>query len=145
MSEKGKKKEKVIGIDLGTTNSVVSVMEAGDVKVIPTAEGGNLIPSVVHFTDPNTRAVGVIAKRQVVSDPENTVSESKRDMGSDIRYNIPNAGKEFTPQEIAAMVLQKARSDAEAYLGEKVEQAVDMGAQQQTAAPKHPAHLVICP
>ncbi len=115
-------KEKIIGIDLGTTNSAVAVMEAGDIKVIPTAEGGNLIPSVVTFNEDGTRSVGVIAKRQMVSNPETTVSESKREMGSDLKYEIN--GKKYTPQEIAAYILQKARSDAEAYLGEKVNKAV---------------------
>jgi molecular chaperone DnaK len=112
----------VIGIDLGTTNSAVAVMEGGEIKVIPTAEGGNLIPSVVTFNDDGTRAVGVVAKRQIISQPEKTVSESKREMGSDKKYKI--GGKEYTPQEIAAFILLKAKSDAEAYLGHEVKQAV---------------------
>ncbi|MHA2502513.1 MAG: molecular chaperone DnaK [Candidatus Kariarchaeaceae archaeon] len=116
------KKEKVIGIDLGTTNSVVSVLEGGEPKVIPTAEGGNLIPSVVNFAEDGTRSVGVIAKRQIVSDAENTLAETKRDMGTDMKYTI--RGKEYTPQEIGAFVLQKAKADAEAYLGEEVKKAV---------------------
>lgn len=115
-------KERVIGIDLGTTNSVVAVMEGSDVKVIPTAEGGNLIPSVVVFNEDGTRSVGVIAKRQMVSNPDRTVSESKREMGSDHKYDID--GKKYTPQEIAAFILMKAKSDAEAYLGVEVKKAV---------------------
>jgi len=124
MSEntKSTKKERVIGIDLGTTNSVVSILEQGDPKVIPTAEGGNLIPSVVHFNEDGTRSVGVVAKRQVISDSEHTLSETKRDMGSDTKYKIRD--KEYTPQEIGAFVLQKAKADAEAYLGEEVQKAV---------------------
>lgn len=112
----------VIGIDLGTTNSAVAVMESGEVKVIPTAEGGNLIPSVVTFNEDGTRSVGVVAKRQIISQPERTVSEAKREMGTDKKYKIGD--KEYTPQEIAAFVLQKAKADAEAYLGHEVKQAV---------------------
>lgn len=116
------KKEPVIGIDLGTTNSVVSILEQGEPKVIPTAEGGNLIPSVVNFASDGTRSVGVIAKRQIVSDAINTVAESKREMGTDKSYEIH--GKKYTPQEIGAFILQKAKSDAEAYLGQTVNKAV---------------------
>ena len=116
------KKEPVIGIDLGTTNSVVSILEQGEPKVIPTAEGGNLIPSVVNFASDGTRSVGVIAKRQIVSDAINTVAESKREMGTDKTYEIH--GKKYTPQEIGAFILQKAKSDAEAYLGQTVNKAV---------------------
>ncbi|MEK9715985.1 MAG: molecular chaperone DnaK [Candidatus Heimdallarchaeota archaeon] len=116
------KKEPVIGIDLGTTNSVVSILEQGEPKVIPTAEGGNLIPSVVNFASDGTRSVGVIAKRQIVSDATNTVAESKREMGTDKTYEIH--GKKYTPQEIGAFILQKAKSDAEAYLGQTVNKAV---------------------
>ncbi|MHA2089663.1 MAG: molecular chaperone DnaK [Candidatus Kariarchaeaceae archaeon] len=120
------KKEKVIGIDLGTTNSVVSVMESGEAKVIPTAEGGNLIPSVVTFEEDGTRSVGVIAKRQMVSNPKRTLYETKRDMGTDTKYTIEIDGetKEFTPQEVGAFVLMKAKADAEAYLGHEVKKAV---------------------
>ena len=116
------KKEPVIGIDLGTTNSVVSILEQGEPKVIPTAEGGNLIPSVVNFASDGARSVGVIAKRQIVSDATNTVAESKREMGTDKTYEIH--GKKYTPQEIGAFILQKAKSDAEAYLGQTVNKAV---------------------
>ncbi len=117
-----KKKEKVIGIDLGTTNSVVSIVEAGEVKVIPSAEGGNLIPSVVTFNEDGTVAVGVVAKRQMISQRDRTIAESKRDMGTSKKYKIGN--KEYTPQEIAAFILQKIKADAEAYLGEPVKKAV---------------------
>lgn len=116
------KKEKIIGIDLGTTNSAVAIFENGTPVIIPTAEGGQLIPSVVSFNEDGTRSVGVVAKRQIVSMPDSTVSEAKRDMGTEKRFNI--FGKEYTPQEIAAFVLMKAKSDAEAYLGEKVTKAV---------------------
>jgi len=116
------KKEKVIGIDLGTTNSVVSVLESGEPKVIPTAEGGYLIPSVVSFNADGSRAVGVIAKRQIISNPNKTLSETKRDMGTDKKYKIDD--KEYTPQEIASFVLMKAKADAEAYLGHDVKKAV---------------------
>ena len=97
-------------------------MEAGDPKVIPTSEGGNLIPSVVNFAEDGTRSVGVIAKRQIVSDSEHTLAETKRDMGTDTTYEV--RGTKYTPQEIGAFVLQKAKADAEAYLGEEVKKAV---------------------
>ncbi|MHA2029730.1 MAG: molecular chaperone DnaK [Candidatus Kariarchaeaceae archaeon] len=115
-------KEKVIGIDLGTTNSVVAIMESGDVKVIPSSEGGDLIPSVVKFNDDGTRTVGILAKRQMISFPESTLAETKRDMGLSTKYKVD--GKEYTPQEIAAFVLQKIKADAEAYLGESLTKAV---------------------
>ncbi|NIS81847.1 MAG: molecular chaperone DnaK [Anaerolineales bacterium] len=137
---------KIIGIDLGTTNSVVSVMEAGDPSVITTAEGGRLCPSVVAFTPAGERMVGQTAKRQAVVNSENTVYSIKRFMGrrydevetergmvsfevvkgpsDDVRVKIPATGREYTPQEISAMILAKLKNDAEAYLGEKVTKAV---------------------
>jgi molecular chaperone DnaK len=135
---------KVIGIDLGTTNSVVSVMEGGDPVVIPNAEGGRLTPSVVAFTKDGERLVGQVAKRQAITNPENTIFSIKRFMGR--RYNevgqeiklvpykvlsgqsdlatVEVRGKRYSPPEISAMILQKLKADAEAYLGEKVTQAV---------------------
>jgi len=137
---------KIVGIDLGTTNSVVAVIEGGDPVVIPTAEGGRLCPSVVAFTKTGERLVGQTAKRQAVVNPENTVFSIKRFMGrhynetaserpmvpykvvegkaGDARVRIPMNGKEYTPQEISAMILGKLKADAEAYLGEPVTQAV---------------------
>ena len=137
---------KIIGIDLGTTNSVVAVMETDGPKVIPTAEGANMCPSVVAFTKNGERLVGQLAKRQAVVNAENTVYSIKRFMGrhydevateremvpfkvskgsaGDARVTIPMTDKEYTPQEISAMVLQKLKKDAEAYLGESVEKAV---------------------
>jgi molecular chaperone DnaK len=137
---------KIIGIDLGTTNSVVAVMEAGDPTVITTAEGSRLAPSVVAFNKNNERLVGQTAKRQAVVNPENTVFSIKRFIGKrydeveherkmvtydvvkgaagDARVKIPQTGSEYSPQEISAMVLAKLKADAEAYLGEKVTQAV---------------------
>jgi molecular chaperone DnaK len=142
MAEKTKK-EKIIGIDLGTTNSCVAVMEAGKPKIIPTSEGENLLPSVV---EPIKNLVGRIAKRQIIVNPKNTIFSIKRLMGrrfsdksvrSDIQWLpykiikgknnlavIEVEGKQFTPQEISAKILQKAKTDAEAYLGEKVKKAV---------------------
>lgn len=113
---------KVIGIDLGTTFSCVAVMEGGEAVVIPNAEGGRTTPSVVGFSKTGERLVGQVAKRQAVSNPERTVISIKRHMGSDYKVNID--GKEYSPQEISAMILQKLKADAEAYLGSKVEQAV---------------------
>ena len=113
---------KVIGIDLGTTNSCVAVMEGGEAVVIPNAEGSRTTPSVVGFSKTGERLVGQVAKRQAVSNPERTVTSIKRYMGTDHKVNI--VGKNFTPQEISAMILQKLIADAEAYLGEKVEKAV---------------------
>ncbi len=137
---------KIIGIDLGTTNSVVAVMEGGDPTVIPTAEGGRLLPSVVAFSKSGERMVGQTAKRQAVVNSENTVYSIKRFIGrhydeveeerkivsyeavkgpsGDVRVKVPATGKEYAPQEISAMVLAKLKQDAEAYLGEAVTQAV---------------------
>ncbi|HNB53112.1 MAG TPA: Hsp70 family protein, partial [Anaerolineales bacterium] len=137
---------KIIGIDLGTTNSVVSVMEGGDATVITTAEGSRLCPSVVAFNKNGERLVGQTAKRQAVINPENTVYSVKRFIGKhyeeaeparklvsyqivrgpagDARVKLPQTGREYSPQEISAMVLAKLKADAEAYLGEKVDKAV---------------------
>ncbi len=137
---------KIIGIDLGTTNSVVAVMEGGETVVIPTAEGSRLAPSVVAFTKNGERLVGQPAKRQAIVNPENTVYSIKRFMGrrydevaterkmvsynvvagpsGDARVRLPVTNKDYTPQEISAMILAKLKADAEAYLGEKVTQAV---------------------
>jgi len=112
---------KAIGIDLGTTNSVVAVMEGGEPVVIPNAEGNRTTPSVVAFVK-NERVVGEIAKRQAITNPDHTISSIKRKMGSDYKVNIE--GKTYTPQELSAMIIQKLRQDAENYLGEKVSQAV---------------------
>src|SRR5512147_1187250 len=131
---------KVVGIDLGTTNSVVAVLEAGEPVVITTAEGGRLVPSVVAFTKNGERLVGQTAKRQATINPENTFFSIKRFIGrnydeteveremvpfkvtkgsrSDVRLASSQTGKEYAPQEISAMVLQKLKTDAEAYLGE---------------------------
>lgn len=108
---------KVIGIDLGTTNSVVAVMEGGEPVVIPNAEGSRLTPSVVGFSKTGERLVGQLAKRQAVSNPHRTIVSIKRHMGSDYKVTIDD--KSYTPQEISAMILQKLKVDAEAYLGEK--------------------------
>ena len=139
---------KIIGIDLGTTNSVVAVMEGGEPTVIPSAEGGRTVPSVVAFTKAGERLVGQLAKRQAVTNPTNTVYSIKRFMGR--RFDDPETahskelvpykverdprsdgirvaladGKSYTPPEISAMILQKLKTDAEAYLGEKVTDAV---------------------
>lgn len=114
---------KVIGIDLGTTNSVVSVMEGGEPTVITNPEGSRITPSVVGFTKDGQRLVGQLAKRQAVSNPDRTISSIKRHMG-DPNYKVTIDDKSYTPQEISAMILQKLKSDAEAYLGETVTQAV---------------------
>ena len=113
---------KVIGIDLGTTNSCVAVMEGGEAVVIPNAEGNRTTPSVVAFSKSGERMVGQTAKRQAITNPDRTISSIKREMGSDHRVNID--GKSYTPQEISAMILQKLKSDAEAYLGQPVTEAV---------------------
>jgi len=113
---------KVIGIDLGTTNSCVAVMEGGEPVVIPNAEGNRTTPSVVAFSKTNERLVGQVAKRQAITNPERTIISIKRDMGTDRKVRIDD--KEYTPQEISAMILQKLKADAESYLGEKVTQAV---------------------
>ena len=135
---------KIVGIDLGTTNSVVAVLEAGEPVVITTAEGGRLVPSVVAFTKGGERLVGQTAKRQSAINPDNTVYSIKRFMGrayadvaqekvsyqvvagpnGDARVKIPQTNQSYTPQEISAMILQKLKKDAEAYLGEPVTQAV---------------------
>src|SRR5215210_55635 len=139
---------KIIGIDLGTTNSVVAVMEGGEPTVIPSAEGGRTVPSVVAFTKTGERLVGQIAKRQAITNPQNTVFSIKRFMGRRsgdaevtkagelVPYKVERDsksdgikvtladGKSYTPPEISAMVLQKLKTDAEAYLGEKVTEAV---------------------
>ncbi len=137
---------KIIGIDLGTTNSVVAVMEGGDPVVITTAEGSRLLPSVVGFSKNNERMVGQVAKRQAVINPDNTIYSIKRFMGrhydeveaerklvpyqavrgpsGDVRVKLPVSGREYSPQEISAMILGKLKADAEAYLGEPVTQAV---------------------
>jgi len=113
---------KIIGIDLGTTNSCVAVMEGGEATVIANAEGNRTTPSVVAFAKDGERLVGQVAKRQAVANPDNTVISIKRDMGSDTKVKL--SGKEYTPQEISAMILTKLKNDAEAYLGEKVTEAV---------------------
>ncbi len=137
---------KIIGIDLGTTNSVAAVMESADAVVIPTAEGSRLLPSVVGFNKNNERMVGQVAKRQAVVNPDNTIYSIKRFMGrhfdevdsersmvpftitrgsaGDARVKIPVTGREYSPQEISAMILSKLKTDSEAYLGEPVNQAV---------------------
>ena len=113
---------KIIGIDLGTTNSCVSVMEGGEATVIPNAEGHRTTPSVVAFSKTGERMVGQVAKRQAVTNPDRTISSIKREMGTD--YKVTIDGKKYTPQEISAMILQKLKADAEAYLGEPVTEAV---------------------
>ena len=113
---------KVIGIDLGTTNSCVAVMEGGEAVVIPNTEGNRTTPSVVGLNNSGERLVGQVAKRQAITNPHNTVASVKRHMGTD--YKAHMGDKEYTPQEISAMILQKLKSDAEAYLGETVTQAV---------------------
>ena len=114
---------KAIGIDLGTTNSVVSVMEGGKPVVITNPEGSRLTPSVVGFTKTGERLVGQLAKRQAVSNPDRTIASIKRHMGEK-DYKVSIDGKDYTPPEISAMILQKLKADAEAYLGETVTQAV---------------------
>ena len=113
---------KIIGIDLGTTNSCVSVMEGGEATVIPNAEGHRTTPSVVAFSKTGERMVGQVAKRQAVTNPDRTISSIKREMGAD--YKVTIDGKKYTPQESSAMILQKLKADAEAYLGESVTEAV---------------------
>ena len=123
---------KVIGIDLGTTNSCVAVMEGGEAVVIANAEGNRTTPSVVAFSKTGERMVGQVAKRQAITNPDRTISSIKREMGSDHKVNID--GKAYTPQEISAMILQKLKSDAEAYLGQPVTEAVITGPAYFTAA-----------
>ena len=113
---------KIIGIDLGTTNSCVAVMEGGEAVVIPNAEGARTTPSVVAFAKSGERMVGQVAKRQAITNPDRTISSIKREMGSNYKVNIDN--KAYTPQEISAMILQKLKADAEAYLGSTVTEAV---------------------
>src|SRR5450759_1348253 len=113
---------KVIGIDLGTTNSCVAVLEGGEPTVIPNSEGGRTTPSVVAFSKTGERLVGEVAKRQAVTKPERTITSIKRKMGTSEKIKIDD--REYSPQEISAMILQKLKSDAEEYLGEKITQAV---------------------
>jgi molecular chaperone DnaK len=113
---------KIIGIDLGTTNSCVAVMEGGDPVVIANSEGSRTTPSVVSFQDGGERLVGQVAKRQAITNPDKTIMSIKREMGTDHKVTIN--GKQYTPQEISAMILQKIKADAEAYLGESVTEAV---------------------
>ena len=113
---------KIIGIDLGTTNSCVAVMEGGEAVVIPNAEGNRTTPSVVAFSKDGERMVGQVAKRQAITNPDRTISSIKREMGSN--YKVTIDGKSYTPQEISAMILQKLKTDAEAYLGQTVTEAV---------------------
>ena len=113
---------KIIGIDLGTTNSCVAVMEGGEAVVIANAEGARTTPSVVAYSKTGERMVGQVAKRQAITNPDRTVSSIKRHMGTD--YKVTIDGKAYTAQEISAMILMKLKADAEAYLGEKVTDAV---------------------
>ncbi|MGO1469092.1 MAG: molecular chaperone DnaK [Tissierella sp.] len=113
---------KIIGIDLGTTNSAVAVMEGGEATIIPNAEGNRTTPSVVAFTKDSERLVGETAKRQAITNPERTVQSVKREMGSD--YKVTVDGKDYTPPELSAMILQKIKSDSESYLGETITEAV---------------------
>ncbi|MBR5134511.1 MAG: Hsp70 family protein, partial [Clostridia bacterium] len=113
---------KIIGIDLGTTNSCVAVIEGGEPVVIPNAEGARTTPSVVGFKKDGERLVGRTAKQQAVSNPDRTVASIKREMGTG--YKVAIDDKNYTPQEISAMILQKLKSDAEAYLGDTVTEAV---------------------
>ncbi|MBR9690134.1 molecular chaperone DnaK [Candidatus Woesearchaeota archaeon] len=126
MSKEKTKKEKIIGIDLGTSNSAAAVLQAGKPTIVPSAEGttqyGKAFPSVVAFTKDGQMLVGEPARRQAVSNPENTIMAAKRKMGSNFKYKVN--GKEYTPQQISAYILQKIRKDAEEFLGEKVEKAV---------------------
>ena len=113
---------KIIGIDLGTTNSCVAVMEGGEAVVIANAEGARTTPSVVAFSKNGERMVGQVAKRQAVTNADRTIISIKRKMGSDYRVAIDD--KKFSPQEVSAMILQKLKADAEAYIGSTVTQAV---------------------
>ncbi len=113
---------KIIGIDLGTTNSCVSVMEGGEAVVIANAEGNRTTPSIVAFSKDGERLVGQVAKRQAITNPDRTVISIKREMGSNHKVNIDS--KSYTPQEISAMILQKLKADAESYLGSTVTEAV---------------------
>ena len=113
---------KVIGIDLGTTNSCVAVLEGGEPTVIANAEGARTTPSVVAFTKNGERLVGETAKRQAITNPDRTIASIKRHMGEN--YHVEIDGKQYTPQDISAMILAKLKADAESYLGEKVTEAV---------------------
>ncbi|MBC7765234.1 MAG: Hsp70 family protein, partial [Hyphomonadaceae bacterium] len=113
---------KIIGIDLGTTNSCVAVMEGGEPVVIANAEGARTTPSIVAFTKTGERLAGQVAKRQAITNPDRTIASIKREMGTDHKVAID--GKNYSPQEISAMILQKLKADAESYLGETVVQAV---------------------
>ena len=113
---------KILGIDLGTTNSAVAVMEGGSATIIQNIEGNRTTPSIVAFTKDGERLVGETAKRQAITNPDRTISSIKRKMGSD--YKIDIDGKTYTPQDISAMILQKLKADAESYLGEKITDAV---------------------
>ena len=113
---------KIIGIDLGTTNSCVAVMEGGEAVVIANAEGTRTTPSVVAFSKTGERMVGQVAKRQAITNPDRTIASIKRHMGTDYKVNVD--GKAYTPQEISAMVLTKLKKDAEAYLGQTITEAV---------------------
>ena len=113
---------KTIGIDLGTTNSVVAVMEGGKPTVIANAEGSRTTPSIVGFSKTGEKLVGQLAKRQAILNPDKTIISIKREMGTDYKKNID--GKDYTPQEISAMILRKLADDASTYLGEKVTSAV---------------------
>ena len=113
---------KVVGIDLGTTNSAIAVLEGGEADIIPNEEGSRVTPSVVAFTKEGERIVGTVAKRQAITNTERTIASIKREMGTDHKVEID--GKEYSPQEISAMILQKLKADAESYLGDKVAQAV---------------------
>ena len=115
---------KIIGIDLGTTNSCVAVMEGGKATVVTNTEGSRTTPSVVAFTKNGERLVGEPAKRQAVTNADRTISSIKRHMGSDYRVEID--GKKYSPQEISAMILQKLKADAENYLGEKVQKQLSL-------------------
>ena len=113
---------KIIGIDLGTTNSCVAVMEGGEAVVIANAEGNRTTPSVVAFSKTGERMVGQVAKRQAITNPDRTIASIKRHMGTDYKVNVD--GKAYTPQEISAMILTKLKKDAEAYLGQTITEAV---------------------
>ncbi|MEG2597342.1 MAG: Hsp70 family protein, partial [Oscillospiraceae bacterium] len=113
---------KIIGIDLGTTNSCVAVMEGGEAVVITNHEGARTTPSVLAFSKDGERMVGQVAKRQSITNPDRTISSIKRHMGTDFKVKVD--GKDYNPQEVSAMILQKLKTDAEAYLGEKVTEAV---------------------
>ncbi|HHR86066.1 MAG TPA: molecular chaperone DnaK, partial [Candidatus Acetothermia bacterium] len=119
-------KEKIIGIDLGTTNSCVAVLEGGSPEIVPNAEGERTTPSVVAFTDSGERLVGRLAKRQAITNPNHTIASIKRKMGTDYQVKITIDGKEtkYSPEQISAMILQKLKKDAEDYLGTKVNKAV---------------------